>query len=359
MPISPELAFAILTWGTWMLGSLVAVLICAGTVVQWRKDRQNRHRIQRYQAWEQDLARFLFSPAGSSQPFPPVDSGDQMLFQTFLLRYHAALAGQEAEALRGLYFQLGVHDGLPERLRHRTAAVRAQAAHEVGAFQVGGMLPRVVPLLGDPVPYVALRAAQTLTRSRNLLYAGPVVNWVLREERYQRERLLRVLEGFGPDLMPWLVVNLPPPETGAEPWVLFSLLVAANRHRDSEPRILHLLEAPDIDLRVSALKALGALADPQAFPRVEPLLRDPAWPVRAQVAKTLGLIGGPRAVPSLMELIGDPVYEVRRNAAQGLADLGHAGTSALGWIAEDPQGDPFARDMAQERLEWVDERGHL
>ena len=54
----------------------------------------------------------------------------------------------------------------------------------------------------------------------------------------------------------------------------------------------------------------------------------------------------------------DQVYEVRRNAAQGLADLGHAGISALTWVAGDAAADRFARDIARERLEWADERGH-
>jgi HEAT repeat protein len=91
---------------------------------------------------------------------------------------------------------------------------------------------------------------------------------------------------------------------------------------------------------------------------VEALAWHEAWPIRAQAAKALGLISGPDAIPLLMEMTSDPVYEVRRNAAQGMADLGHAGTSALTWLAEDPTADPFARDIARERLEWADERGH-
>jgi hypothetical protein len=60
-----------------------------------------------------------------------------------------------------------------------------------------------------------------------------------------------------------------------------------------------------------------------------------------------------------LPLTADPVYEVRRNAAQGLADLGHAGIGALAWLADDPEADRFARDIARERLEWAQERGHL
>ena len=348
-----------LIWGTAGLGCLVLALVLLGAAMQVRRDQQNRYRILRYQAWEKDLAAHLFSGDGPSRPFPEVAERDWTLFQRFLARYHATLAGKEAEALRRLYLGLGVHENLPARLKHRAATVRAQAAQEVGIFRLTDRLEQVVPLLRDPAPFVAHLAAQALTRSGDLHYVEPVFDWVLREERYQRERLLRVLEGFGPALLPWLEANLDPPRTAPESWILFALLAASLLDRRSYPRILELLEVPHVNLQASALKALGALAIPQTYPRVLQLVGHEAWPIRAQAAKALGLVGGPDAIPTLLEMTGDPAYEVRRNAAQGLADLGHAGTSALTWLAEDPTADPFARDIARERLEWADERGHM
>lgn len=359
MHLPPAMVLQILVWGTVVLGSLVSGLVLLGAGIQLRRDRHNRHRIARYQAWEGELATYLFSGDAVRRAFPRIAKEDRRLFQKFLTRYHATLAGREAEALRELYLGLGVHESIPRRLKHRQTSVRAQAAQEVGIFKLGEHLEAVVPLLEDPVPYVTHLAAQALTWSGDLRFARPVVDWVLREERYQRERLLRVLEGFGPDLLPWLEAHLEPPEAAPEPWILFALLAGSHRHRASEPRLLELIAHPNVDIQASALKALAALADPLTYARVEPLARHGAWPVRAQAAKALGLIGGPDAIPALIALTSDPVYEVRRNAAQGMADLGHAGTSALTWLAEDPTADRFARDIARERLEWADERGHL
>lgn len=358
MHLPSDLVFRVLIWGTVILASLVACLVITGAGIQYRRDRQNRRRITLFQAWERDLTDHLFSASGAATPFPAIAKRDRPVFQKFLSRYHATLAGREAEALKNLYLQLGVHDSLPGRLKHRLATVRAQAAQEIGAFRLTEYLENVVPLLTDPIPYVTHLAAQALTRSGDLRYAQPVLGWVLREERYQRDRLLRVLEGFGPEFLPWLEEHLDPPEVAPEPWILFALLAGSHRHRPSEPRLLELIGTPQVDIQASALKALAALADPLTYPKVEPLARHEAWPIRAQAAKALGLIGGPEAIPSLIELTSDPVYEVRRNAAQGLADLGHAGTSALTWLAEDPTADRFARDIARERLEWADERGH-
>lgn len=356
----PEgLVLQILLWATVLLIALVSALILFGAVLQLRRDRQNRHRIACFKAWEIRLAEYLFGGDRAPGSFGGVPRADRWLFRTFLFRYQATLAGREAEILRSLYLELGVRASLPQRLQARNARDRALAAREVGAFRLAPEYDQAQPLLDDPVPFVAYVAAKTLTGSRDLRFAGPVMAWVLRQDRYQRERLLQVLEGFGPDLLPWIEAHLPPPETDPEPWIIFALLAGSHRHHESRPRLLALLSTPPLDLQASALKAMAALADPADFPHVLPLATHEAWILRAQAARALGVLGGPEAIPHLMRLAGDPVYEVRRNAAQGLADLGHAGISALGWMAEDEQADAFARDMARERLEWADERGHL
>ena len=357
MNLSPDWALQALAWGVMALAGLVLAIVLAGAWLQHHRDGQNRHRIRRYQAWEKDLANHLFGGGDAPRAFPPVAQEDRRLFQKFLSRYQATLAGQEALALRNLYLGMDLHESLPDRLRHPWATVRAQAAQEVGLFQLDEHLEALVPLLNDRAPFVCHQAAQSLARFGGLHFAPPVLAWVLREEHYQRERLLRVLEAFGPALLPWLETHLEPPEADPDSWIIFALLAGSIRHRESTPRLLTLIQSPHVDIQASALKALAALADPLTYPAVAPLVRHESWPVRAQAAKAIGLIGGPEAIPNLLELTRDPVYEVRRNAAQGLADLGHAGTSALTWLAEDPGADRFARDIAQERLEWTDERG--
>lgn len=354
-----DLLLRFLLGATVLLISLVGLLVLSGALIQARRDRANRHRIACYREWEARLASHLFGGGHERRPFGDIPRRDRWLFRGFLARYQATLAGQEAALLRSLYLDLGVHTSLPRRLRSARPRTRAEAAREIGAFRLAGYLGLLPPLLHDPAPFVAHAAAQALTRSRDLAYARPVMDWVMGQDRYQRERLLQVLEGFGPDLLPWMEAHLPPPEADPAPWVLFALLAASLRHHESQPRLLALLGVDDLDVRASALKALAALADPAIYDRVRPLASHPAWELRAQAARALGVLGGPGAVPDLLGLAADRVYEVRRNAAQGLADLGHAGAAALTWLAEDPSADPFARDMARERLDWADERGHL
>jgi hypothetical protein len=348
----------VLFWATAILLGLVGSLVLMGAFFQYRRDRQNAHRIACYQDWENRLAVYLFGNEGPRVSFGAIPKGDRWLFRSFLARYQSTLSGQESEVIRQLYLELGVHASLPRRLRSRDPKARARAAQEVGAFKLDVYLDAVLPLLSDPVPYVAHVAAQTLTQSQNLRFAQAVMDWVMHEEHYQRERLLRVLEGFGVDLLPWMMEHLGSPIRNPEPWIIFALLAGSQRHRESQPRLLSLLGIQHLNLKAASLKALATLADPAVYVQVLPLASHPAWEIRAQSAKALGVLGGPDAIPDLLALTSDRVYEVRRNAAQGLADLGHAGASALLWLAEDPSADPFARDMARERLEWADERGH-
>jgi hypothetical protein len=373
----------ILEWATLVLVALVVGLVLIGAAMQYRKDRLNQHRIARYQAWEGQLTDYLFKQGYEQGGFGSIAWPDRWLFRDFLARYQSTIAGQESELLRELYLSTGIHTSLPRRLRDRDPKVRAQAAKEIAVFRLDepaehapppvaarpwrwkpgirmeGYIDQVLPLLDDPVPFVAHTAALTLTHSRYLRFAAPVLAWVMREELYQRERLLRVLEGFGPSLLPWMKENLESPDQNPEPWILFALLVGSHRHRESLPRLVWLLDIPNVDLRASVLKALVILADPSVYPKVLSFAASPAWEIRAQVARALGVLGGPSAVSDLLTLMADPVYEVRRNAAQSLVDLGHSGVSALTWLADDLAADRFARDIARERLEWADERGHL
>ena len=91
MHLPPALVLQVLIWGTVVLGVLVTGLVVLGTGIQFHRDRQNRHRIARYQAWETDLAAYLFSSEDSPRSFPHIAAEDRQLFQKFLTRYHAKI----------------------------------------------------------------------------------------------------------------------------------------------------------------------------------------------------------------------------------------------------------------------------
>jgi HEAT repeat protein len=288
-----------------------------------------------------------------------MDSRERRLFIPFLLKVLTTLAGSEGSLVRELYHRLSLATGLERRLCAPRPKLRALAALEVGSFQVDPYFPQLLTLLRDPAPHVAHTAAKGLAATQRLEFAGPVLDWVLKQETIQQERLLWILESFGSSFLPWLETRLEGQSPGDyREWMLYALLAASTRQVQEPDPLIAMLAVPDIELQAASLKALGALGMPQALSAVMAFADHPAWVLRAQAAKAIGVLAGPGAVPRLLELICDPVFDVRRNAAQALWKLGSAGVEALRWIALDASADPFARDLALERLQWEGARRH-
>ncbi len=355
-----ELALGILLWSTLLLAAALVALVIATTLLQVRADHRNARRIHAFRRWEEALPPYLFGDAPMPEVFSQVAPEDREFLLPFLGRSRAALGGTEGEKLRAIYHASGLNQGLEARIRHRSPRIRALAALEVGSFGETAHLPNLVPLMEDPVPYVAFAAARTLAQSQDLAYAAPVLDWVVTQERYQQVRLLAVLESFGPGLLGWLEARFRDraASAGGE-WRLFALLAGSHRHHECLPVLLELLRARDVEVQAAAIHALQALGDPVAYASVLPFAQSPEGLLRMQAAAALGPLGGPKAIPELKALLADPIFDVRRHASQSLASLGEPGIEALTAVSRDPFSDLFARDMARERLEWAEQRGRL
>lgn len=350
-------AVVLLLGSTLLLGGILAVLLIISTFLQWRRDRQNQHRILCYRDWERDLPAYLFQGEKELGSFASLQEEDRPMARSFLARYRAAVGGDEALGLRHLYQTLRLDLDLSDRLAHDDPKGRALAAQEIWAFSLGARLPELLPLLEDPHPFVSLAAARTLARSRDLVYAEPVLKWVVGQDSYQQDRLMGILQTFGPQLVPWMRARLRSFQESLAEWRLLALMAASHRTADLLPDLLQLLESSDEEVIVAALKALGAIGNPDAFKAVSQQLKHASAPVRIHAVRALGALGGPMAMGLLVEALADLAFEVRRTAAQSLAGIGEGGASALEWVAKDPNADPFARDMAQGQLEWISQRG--
>lgn len=352
VPLMPAAVLVVLKWVLVAMAAQFVVLILVSACIQSSRNRWNRFRIACLKKWERDMVTFLFE-ARQLEPFQDLGRAERRLFIPFLLRVLEVLSGKDGVAVRRLYHQLKLSRGLNRRLRARKSRERALAAQEVSAFEVDVYYPRLMEMLRDPMPFVAHVAARGLAGTRRLDYAGPVLDWILTQDSFQQERQIWILEGFGPPLLPWLEQRM---ESRAVPdpreWNLFAKLVASYRSVPHASKLVEMLQFSDPELRVLAVKAITAVAYPEALPAILPLVDDPNWVIRAQAALALGILAGAEAIPKLLGLMSDQVYDVRRLAALALSRLGATGTLALLELADDPEADPFARDLALERLQW-------
>jgi len=353
--LTPEAWLVLLLWALGILVIQLFLMLMVGAWLQVRHDRWNRMRIACLQKWENDIVQYLYGEVRDASRFGPLEPDERRFFIPFLLRVLGTLAGSEGQAVRELYHVRKLYQGLGKRLRSRQQKLRAMAALEVGSFRVEQHYERLQELLGDPIPHVAHAAARGLGNTQCMAYAGPVLQWVLHQEVFQKERLLWILESFGADFMRWMEARLDAaPVPDMDEVMIYALLAGSTRQVKEPSRLLALLNTGNTEVAAAAIKALGALGSPDVLPFVMPLAKDASWIIRAQAAKAIGILAGLGGVPVLLELICDARFEVRRNAAQALFHLGPAGVEALRVVAEDENEDPFARDLARERLQWIE-----
>ena len=353
--LTPETWLVLLLWALGLLIAQLILMLIAGAWMQVRHERWNRRRIACHQKWEHDIVYYLYGGGRDAMPFGTLTPEERRLFVPFLLRVLGTLAGSEGEAVRDLYHRMGLFAGLEARLRSRRPKLRALAALEVGSFHVESHYGRLQELLNDPIPHVGHAAARGLGNTQRMEYAEPVLDWVLGQEVFQQERLLWILESFGAEFMRWLEARMDAAESpDPRDSMIYALLAASTRRVEEPSRLIAMLDSENIDLEAAAIKALGALGMPESLPYVVDRTTHESWVIRAQAAKAIGILAGPGGVSRLLELICDPVFEVRRNAALALSHLGPSGIEALRFLAEDPTADAFARDLAHERLQWVE-----
>ena len=120
-----------------------------------------------------------------------------------------------------------------------------------------------------------------------------------------------------------------------------------------------LLDDPDAQIRVNALRALASLRDSTVAGVVAPLSADRDIGVAVQAETTLGVIRGAAALTALRDRLTNSVFAIRRQAFIALAQADSAGgvTAAAGlstdtdWRWRSVAAEAFGAARARDRLE--------
>jgi HEAT repeat protein len=197
---------------------------------------------------------------------------------------------------------------------------------------------------------VTLHAAMALGRARD----RGALRWLLNHPECLASRspaaLVGVLRAFGSGALPDLAAAL---KGGLDSLRLERAVIEAlglGGEHAARAALEQRLSSGDLDLRVSAVRALGRIQAIESTTALLGALKDDTWQVRAQAARALGEVGATLAIPALATRLTDPSWWVRRHAAYALHHLGHDGQVALRRVAE-TSPDTYAREMAGEALE--------
>lgn len=159
-------------------------------------------------------------------------------------------------------------DALVPLLAHGDAVVRAQAAHALSKVGDASVVPDVAPLLSDPSPTVATKAAQVLGRLGG---------------RAAQEALVAALGSEHDDVDTAVVAALEAAGAGAVDLLLM-------RVHDADPHV-----------RAGVAEALGLLGDPCAASALASMLEDGDRSVRFEAIVALGQLTGGTAKAAIEE----------------------------------------------------------
>ncbi len=124
--------------------------------------------------------------------------------------------------------------------------------------------------------------------------------------------------------------------------------IGENKFTSLANLVLPLLDNPQINMRIDAVRTLGQLAYPSAYQPILALANSDRWELRAVVATALSSFGSDECTETLINLLCDREWWVRYRAAESLlccADM----EDIVRRVAA--RGDRFAREMLQFALD--------
>jgi HEAT repeat protein len=303
----------------------------------------------------QATAKQLFSGAAEHDWLERLSAADGRVVVAYLLRTLPDVEAGTAERVRAVLRRSSVAGRELARLNARSALRRAEACRILGGLGETGAIPRLIELLRDRDPVVRREAVGALADLRAVETLPAIA--AAREETDGWGDLLAIitLVRMGPGCVPHIGALLASPRS---PGMTKALLQVTTQLRaTTDPGLIRSLAGhPEMEVRVEALRALGALGpDPESVAVCLAAMDDPEWPTRALAASSLGRLGERGAIPRLEQAMGDPAYWVRHHVAEAIAGMGEAGKAALTRGLE--HANPFVRDMSAQALYMRSARG--
>lgn len=323
-----------LIWTTSVVLAAVALIwmscLIVARVLREREEARRRHDLRLVQQVFFDIMNGEGDAVGRLQG---VKHRARLMAES-LLEVIALVRGGERERLISALAAFGVDDVFCRRLSRGSVAGRIASAEALSIFpgeHTRAALRRAVGRAREGELRVSLM------RSLIEIDAPPALREVLADisGRKASDSLLYLplaARLVADDPMTALRAFGDPQVTGEARVILAEALGASGDYRVLRPLCIA-AGAPDTELRIAAIRALGALGHPAAEPTILAGFQDRIWVVRSASCEAAGRIGLHAAMPWLEKQLDDPVWWVRFRAGEALAALGVAGRDRLRDIA--------------------------
>jgi HEAT repeat protein len=225
--------------------------------------------------------------------------------------------------------------GIAARVMRRSSApvsqLRAGAAERLGLLattEAERRLGRLV--IDDESLRVRIVATRALGKAGTPSAAEILLASLSRPRRVPGGIVAAALLQLGPDAVPALRAALVSDRADPRERAMAADILGLIDDLPVWESLVRTASSPDLQLRISSVRALGRLGVPQAAgPIIRWLARAEAPELRATAARALGRIGDPASAAALGDCLDDPHYWVAHNAAAALAALGPAGQRTL------------------------------
>jgi HEAT repeat protein len=316
-----------------LLGVVVAgPALAAGLLLVAAAARILRGVRSRRRARAEQAVRPMVLAVASGADIPPelvsVRGGLGRAAERIVFGYLTLVRGEAATSLADVLDRRGAVARTLRRTHSPRAHRRAQAATRLGLIASPEAERRLAELVtSDQNPEVRIVATRALGKTGSAAAARTLLHSLSRPAPVAEGIVASALLELGPEAVPGLRAEL----------------AGGRRQRAMAANVLGLLDelpawqglvenaaAGSVEVRVSAVRALGRLGLPQVIGPVTACLQPGEDPVlRAAAAHALGRIGDPQSARPLAACLKDQHYWVAHNAAMALAELGEAGLAEL------------------------------
>ena len=276
-----------------------------------------------------------------------VETGEELSFLSYLLRYSRLVKGREREVVDALACRYLDH--VVPSSHSRMAERRARAIQMLGDLGLPQFSSPVIAALDDPSHLVAMIAASTLMARPSGEFGKAVLAKLDRFTLWRPTYLAALMAAPGHTAGPHLRETLT--DRNRSPAVRSVAAIALtylNDHLAAAPAYAVATEETDRDLVATSLRLLAQVGHAEHLPRVRALLDSPDEVLRGAAAKALGSLGTEEDCQRLHRAaLSDPSNWVALNAARALlAARGRRLLEAL--AASDHRRSPLAVQVLTE-----------
>lgn len=303
----------------WMSGLILMRLVHARAAARRAKDRA---------AVVTGLSAILQGDLAGADLLAPYGDRARLMAEA-LLEFQALVRGSEQEQLLEVLRRKGLVEILAQRLRRGSLAGRLASLEALAALGGEEALAAMRRAASDAGPEMRMAAIKGLADSGAPPSVGRLLDYAVSGElpasRLYAE-VLRKVVGADPQAAAAALArtDLPPSLRGL-------LLEALGRAGDYAilPSLIEAADSPEVEVRIAAIRALGALQHPAGEAAISRAVADEQWIVRSAAAEAAGASGFERLGEALDHLLGDPEWWVRFRAGEALLKLGREGVERL------------------------------